>query len=344
MNDAKLCLQLLGHPTLARLSPAIPGDKPKKPRTQQDQAMTSITVPIQISLAAKQNHRIKQTMSTSDAPDYTGGVCCTCARSLNIPIYADSKTEKPTYPSAARLLPCCSRLICSICTSSNQRFETYCPYCQVTTGPSPLPQGLRDPPEYSEKSDRDARKEDERHPPPQLEEEPPGYDSAISTSTLNSSPTSNPRIQSSKDVTHHLHPSDTLTSLSLAYSTPAHILRSHNRLHADHLLAARRTISIPATHYHGPSLSDKPVEDPEETARKAKLRRFMVATKCHEYEVAELYLKQADGDLEAACLKWGEDEKWERENPLHLQTTGTGTGKNKSKTRTGFAGGLTGQI
>jgi len=81
------------------------------------------------------------------------------------------------------------------------------------------------------------------------------------------------------------------------------------------------------------------VESEEDIERKAKLRKFMVNTKCHEYEVAELYLKQADFDLEKSLEIFRADEKWEKENPFN----GKGKAKEaKGRRRTGA--GITGQV
>lgn len=74
------------------------------------------------------------------------------------------------------------------------------------------------------------------------------------------------------------------------------------------------------------SLSPRPVEGEEEEARKAKIRRWMVACKCAEYDVAELYLEQAGYDLGVAVERFLEDEEWERMNPLE------GKGKTNKKT------------
>lgn len=110
-------------------------------------------------------------------------------------------------------------------------------------------------------------------------------------------------------------------------------------MYSDNLLYARRTLSIPGSHYKGGvSLSPEPVESEEEIERKAKLRRFMVGTKCHDYEVAGLYLKNAGGDVDKALRAWKEDEKWERENPLERSREGR-----KGKKR-GIGSGLTGQL
>lgn len=49
----------------------------------------------------------------------------------------------------------------------------------------------------------------------------------------------------------------------------------------------------------------------------------MVACKCAEYDVAELYLEQAGYDLSVAVERFLADEEWERRNPLE------GRGKTK---------------
>lgn len=45
----------------------------------------------------------------------------------------------------------------------------------------------------------------------------------------------------------------------------------------------------------------------------------MVACKCAEYDVAELYLGQADYDLGVAVERFLADEEWERRNPLECR-------------------------
>jgi hypothetical protein len=63
-------------------------------------------------------------------------------------------------------------------------------------------------------------------------------------------------------------------------------LRRANKISADHLLQARRTIIIPGEYYKGGiSLSPRPVEGEEEERRKAIVRRWMVACKVSEYVV-----------------------------------------------------------
>jgi len=68
----------------------------------------------------------------------------------------------------------------------------------------------------------------------------------------------------------------------------------------------------------------------------------MVGAKCHAYDVAELYLKQADYDVELALEVFKADEKWEKENPYTVR------GKRNvvpGKKKGGGGGiGLTGQL
>ncbi|KAL8388605.1 hypothetical protein RB595_009094 [Gaeumannomyces hyphopodioides] len=145
----------------------------------------------------------------------------------------------------------------------------------------------------------------------------------------------------SQDVLHYLdHARDTIPSLSLRYNIPAAALRRANRLPSDHLLPGRRVIVIPAaaaaaspspspipftptatTTTQPPppplqSLSPTPVEGAAEERRKAKIRRWMVACREADYDVALLYLDQAAYDLDAAVDAYFADEAWERDNPL----------------------------
>lgn len=135
------------------------------------------------------------------------------------------------------------------------------------------------------------------------------------------------------DVVHYLLPDDSLQSISLAYGVPTHILKTHNNLHIDYLLAARQLLRIPASHYQGPSLSPTPIEDSEEQERKSKIRRLMVKCKVSEYKVAQLYLEEAGWDSVIAEALIEADDGWERDHPFggvgsssSLATTRYGTG------------------
>jgi len=182
----------------------------------------------------------------------------------------------------------------------NSRFATYCqssdfgarttrliaeagPFCQISTVPSTLPQGLYDPPAYSPPPSPRPSFAALVHPSDS--DTPPSYASLASTKppqldTKDSTSSSTP----APDVLHFLAPTDTLQSLSLAYKVPISVLRSTNNLFSDHLVAARRTVLIPGQYYKGGvSLSPRPVEGEEEEMRRGKIRKWMVGCKVAEY-------------------------------------------------------------
>ena len=151
------------------------------------------------------------------------------------------------------------------------------PFCQISTTPSSLPQGLRDPPAYSPPSSpRLAHASLARtlpdHKPPAYSAEALSHESEKASSSTSSD---------APDVLHFLDARyDTLLALSLRYGGPVEVIRQTNGLYSDFLLAARRTILIPGSHYKGGvSLSPRPVDGEEEELRKAKIRRWMVACK-----------------------------------------------------------------
>lgn len=225
----------------------------------------------------------------------------------------------------------------------NARFASYCPYCQVASEASnPLPQGLREPPSYDSATSKTTRTprttntvDNDDAPPPYSPSHP-------------DSSTTYPQDEKSKaddppppDTLHFVHPTeDTIPSLSLRYNVPASVLRRHNNITSDHLLSARRTLLVPGSHYpSGVSLSPRPVGGEEEEARKARIRRWMVACKCAAYDVAELYLAQSGGDLGEAVERYLADEEWERAHPL--EGSARGKGKGKGRMGPGLGGGGT---
>lgn len=127
-----------------------------------------------------------------------------------------------------------------------------------------------------------------------------------------------------EDVLHFLnHNHDTVTSLSLRYNVPAGVLRRANNVTSDHLLLGRKTVVIPGEYYKGGvSLSPRPIEGEEEELRKGKIRRFMVACKVSEYDIAVLYLEQTDYDLDAATVAYLADEEWEANHPVEGKARG----------------------
>lgn len=208
-------------------------------------------------------------MSTDDT------ACATCAQSYSSAL--DPASEKPLLPG--RHLDCCGRSICARCLNQNKRYETYCPYCQITTIPSSLPQGLRDPPAYSSLEENGIPPPP---PPPPEEEELPPY-SASNGANITYSKDEKRRDEPAPDVLHFVTPDDTLLSLSLAYKVPINALRKSNNIYSDHLVQARRTILIPGEYYKGGvSLSPRPLEGEEEEIKKGKVRRWMMACKVAE--------------------------------------------------------------
>jgi len=200
--------------------------------------------------------------------------CCTCAALLSSIPHCDEKTEKPTIHE--RRLDCCGRAICARCTTDNPRFTTYCPFCQISVTPSPLPQGLREPPPYESTSSSSSHTRNGSS----IRDEPPPYGENIQTHTAWEK-----SAEPAPDVLHFVDAAnDTVQSLSLRYGVPASALRQTNGLYADHLMAARRTVLIPGEFYKGGvSLSAGPVEGEEEELRKRKIRKWMVACKVAEY-------------------------------------------------------------
>ncbi|KAF2757187.1 hypothetical protein EJ05DRAFT_58163 [Pseudovirgaria hyperparasitica] len=262
-------------------------------------------------------------------------VCCTCASLLStIPPSYDEKTEKPAQ--FERRLQCCTRIICVRCITDNPRFASYCPFCQVTTGPSILPQGLRDPPAYSPPSLPNPRYDSEEQPPPYSEGE-----NVMDVSGKKVWKGDSP----ADDVLHFVdHDRDTIASLSLRYGVPAEALRRKNSVFTDHLLPARRAVLIPGEFYKGGvSLSPRPIHGEEEELRKSKVRKWMVACKVAEYDVALLYLQQAEYDLEIAIDAYKADERWEREHPLQVAKRRKGKESLKEK-RWISTGGLANQL
>ncbi|KAF2466400.1 uncharacterized protein BDR25DRAFT_268920 [Lindgomyces ingoldianus] len=277
--------------------------------------------------------------------------CCTCASLLSsiLPRY-DEKIEKSTHHE--HRFECCGRVVCAHCVAGNPRFATYCPYCQVSIVASALPQGLRDPPTYSPPTHNQARHSSISK---EANDELPPYSTNNPLQTQPEKPKGQDEEQA-PDVLHFVDPNnDSIASLSLRYGVPAGALRGTNGLYADHLLAARRTLLIPGEYYKGGvSLSPRPLEGEEEEIRKGKVRKWMVACKVpdiaprHRYDVALLYLQQADYDLNQAVNTYKTDERWEQEHPLETAKKGKlKATQGTRRRRWGFGGsraGLTGQL
>ena len=202
------------------------------------------------------------------------------------------------------------------------QFDSYCPYCQTTRLPQ-LKQTDKTlteakPPPYTEIAQEQpaviAESSTRAGPPalvrtdtqyaPQRTPPPPSY----AEQQYETPPPE-------QDVTHYVRLTETISSISLSYNIDASLLKTRNRITADHLLQARRMIYIPCPPYYGPSLSPEPAEGFEESERKAKIRRFMIRTKCADQKMAEAYMRNADETLDRAVEQWNEDEDWMRRNP-----------------------------
>ena len=61
------------------------------------------------------------------------------------------------------------------------------------------------------------------------------------------------------------------------------------------------------------------------------------------YEIALLYLKQADYDLDVAVEAYLADERWEREHPIEANMNAKGK-KAAPRRKYGFSNGITGQL
>ncbi|CEI39351.1 hypothetical protein FVEN_g10386 [Fusarium venenatum] len=233
--------------------------------------------------------------------------CSTCATILSsTPAYTKNESSLPQD----RRVACCSRIICGKCIHENERFADYCPYCQVSTVPTSLPQGLREPPAYSSSSST-----------AHISGAPPPYSAASTTQDVDDEKAAlaqDALKEDAPDILHFLdHRHDSISSLSLRYGVPASALRRSNNITSDHLLLGRRTILIPGEYYKGGvSLSPRPVEGEEEEMRKGKIRRFMTSCKVSDYDIAVLYLEQSSYDITNAVTAYLDDEKWEQEHSV----------------------------
>lgn len=289
-------------------------------------------------------------------------VCCICQSFLDGPKNVENaqvleyKSDRRTIHSRASFFPCCSRQVCGECQEINPRFRFYCPFCQVykdlslqeTTGLGSdlkqipgdiyhiqtLPQGLRLPPTYSADVEpghrRSTSRQDRRTVGTETTDVPPAYDYINRNAEIQQFVTRNaPTIKHPQDAVHFLNQEDTAISLAIAYSIPVKVLLEYNKLNDARLLHARHSIIIPGRYNtSGATLSASPTQDPEELKRKARQRRFMMRTKCADYDLAVLYLEFArqkmlnhesgstanneqDLWLETAVKQYNEDEAWE---------------------------------
>ncbi|KAF4466838.1 hypothetical protein FALBO_6288 [Fusarium albosuccineum] len=212
---------------------------------------------------------------------------------------------------------------------------------EVSTAPSSLPQGLREPPAYSSiPSSSRTRAADISGAPP------PYTPTSCSRATVPDADNEKAALateqtkEDAPDILHFLdHHHDSVNSLSLRYGVPASVLRRVNNITSDHLVVGRRAILIPGEYYKGGvSLSPRPVEGEEEELRKARIRRFMTSCKVSDYDIAVLYLEQSGYDLETAVAAYLDDDEWERDHSAQLP--GNGKRPDRHRNRGPFWRGL----
>lgn len=198
----------------------------------------------------------------------------------------------------------------------------------MSSTPSLLPQGLRDPPLYTSLPPSKTKTTElaGAAPPPYTALPGPGKPNHIDGEKAALAEEEN----HAEDILHFLnHNHDSIPSLSLRYGVPAAALRRKNNLASDQLLLGRKTVLIPGEFYKGGvSLSPRPVEGEEEELRKGKIRRFMTSCKVSDYDVALLYLEQSGYDLDGATQSYFDDEAWERQ---HARENQKAKGKQKNR-------------
>lgn len=170
--------------------------------------------------------------------------------------------------------PCCSRFVCGSCARSNPRLAETCILCQL-----PIPSDL-------------SRDDEEDAALPGYEDALPAYGShGTSNGTFNSATEEKAKLRDKEEseqpaykeagVQHFVRKEDSVASLSLAYHVAASDIRKANHLFSDSLLQGRSFIIIPGA---AVSLSASPDQDEIE---KVKLKKFMVAVKCTDYDMAK---------------------------------------------------------
>jgi len=62
------------------------------------------------------------------------------------------------------------------------------------------------------------------------------------------------------------------------------------------------------------------------------------------YDIALLYLRQADYDVDGAVEAYISDERWEREHPMEANVKGKRKDETPRRRRFGLSNGITGQL
>lgn len=169
--------------------------------------------------------------------------------------------------------PCCRRFVCRPCVRATPRYGEYCVLCQLPLTEAPYwsdgngnTLGAAQPPGY----------DDAMAAAPQYERG--RYTSAVGDDGKHGVYAEEKRAVG---VQHYVRKEDTVTGLALAYGVDAKLIRKANSIYADHLLQAKAWVVIPGATV---SLSTEPAADEEQ---KVRLKKFMVQTRCADYDMAK---------------------------------------------------------
>jgi len=150
------------------------------------------------------------------------------------------------------LTKCCNRWVCDNCLEQNQRFYTYCPFCQKVSFT------------YNKRDDditiADIRTTYTDCSLPTYEEVIYNDLNTLKLNSLNEKPNKKLDEKSNYGAIHYIKKDDTLIGLSFRYGIKIADIRKANRLF-DNNIIARSTLIIP--NYVGPSLSEKHSEEEE---------------------------------------------------------------------------------
>ncbi|KAJ2906711.1 hypothetical protein MKZ38_000447 [Zalerion maritima] len=234
------------------------------------------------------------------------------------------------------------RMVLTDAMQDNERFAFYCPYCPDQEN---FP-GKGGGPESSSRLQNsqtgqdgvDGEVENGGTTTPKVDESETLLSSLpCSSSTVPSSPPSIPPVEDIIDevkncIHHHIHPHETLFSISVLYNLSPSEVRKANSLSPtgidDRLLLARKTVVIPG---RTNSLSATPPGGEEAERRRLGIRRWMMATREPNYDIAKTYIEGSGWDVDLATDRWFGDGDWERNNggPPRRKSDGDTNGKKK---------------
>ncbi|RIA86872.1 Carbohydrate-Binding Module Family 50 protein [Glomus cerebriforme] len=210
------------------------------------------------------------------------------------------------------LTKCCNRWICDNCLEQNQRFYTYCPFCQEITFT------------YNKRNDNISN-----NTLPTYEEviynDLNELNNSLKLNSVNEKLNKKLDEKSNYGAIHYVKKDDTLIGLAFKYGIEIVDIRKANRLFDDNIIA-RSTLIIP--NYVGPSLSEKLSEEEE---KKMLVKRFQIQSKCIDPIEARFYMEQSNYNIENATQLYRDDILWEMQHPIKEKSKLVKSKRNKSK-------------